>query len=84
MTKIRSEVSIETNETFVLKRNRFFVRTRCDACGHLVSMITPAEAAFLVCQDLSDIYSMIDKRQIHFRYIKNETPLICLKSLCLI
>lgn len=84
MAKIRTEVFIETNESYVIKRKRFFVRTWCEDCGHLVSMMPPSEAALLFCQDMKTIYSLMDKKQIHFCYLKAETPLICLKSLCLI
>ena len=84
MTKIRTEVFIETNETYTIKRKRFFVRTWCNDCGREVNMISPAEAAFLMCQDAKTIDSLIDKKQIHSCYFKAETPLICLRSLCLI
>ncbi len=84
MAKIRTEVFIESNETYVIKRKRFFVRTWCEDCGHLVSMIPPSEAALLICQDTTVIYSLIDNKQIHYRRSMAETPLICLRSLCLI
>lgn len=84
MAKIRTEVFIETNEKITIKRKRFFVRTWCEDCGHLVSMIPPSEAALLICQDTQTIYSLINSNQLHYRYLKTEIPFVCLKSLCAI
>ncbi len=84
MAKIRTEIFIETSETYVVKRKRFFVRNWCKDCGCEVSMIPPSEAALIICQDTKTIYSLIEKKHIHFCYLKTETPLICLRSLCLI
>lgn len=84
MAKTRTEVFIETNETYIIRRNRFFVRNWCEDCGREVNMIPPSEAALLLCQDTKTIYSLIDQKHVHSCYLKAETPLICLRSLCLI
>jgi hypothetical protein len=84
MAKIRTEVFIETSETFIIKRNRTFVRTWCEGCGREVRMVTLPEAALLTGYDVEAIYSMMENRHIHFRYLKSETPSVCLRSLCLI
>jgi hypothetical protein len=84
MAKTRTEVFIETSEIYIVKRKRSFGRTWCKDCGCEVSIISPSEAALLICQDIKTIYSLIDENQIHFCFPKAETPLICLKSLCLI
>ncbi len=84
MTKIRTEVFIETSETYVIKRKRFFVRNWCEKCEREVSMIPPSEAALILCRDTNTIYSLINDNKLHFCYLKTETPLICLRSLSLI
>jgi hypothetical protein len=84
MTKTRTEVFIETEETYIIKRKRVFVRAWCEDCERKVSMISPSEAVLFVCLDAEIINSLIDTKQIHFCYLKPETPLICLRSLCLI
>lgn len=84
MAKNRTEVFIETSEIYIIRRQRFFIRTWCEDCGREVSMSSPSEAALVMCQDTKTIYSLIDKKHIHFRYLKEETPLICLRSLCLV
>jgi hypothetical protein len=84
MTKIRTEVFIETNETYIIKRNRIFVRSWCAECEHQVSMIPLSDAAYFIHQDTETVYSMIAAKQIHCCYLKAEIPLICLRSLSLI
>lgn len=84
MAKTRTEVFIETSETYTIKRKRFFVRNWCNDCGREVNMVPPSEAALMMSQDTKTIYSLIDQKHIHFCYLKAETPLICLRSLFLI
>ena len=84
MAKIRTEIFIETSEIFVIKRNRTFVRTWCKGCKREVSMLPLQEAALLTGHDVKTIRSMIEKRHIHFYYLKPEIPSVCLRSLCLI
>jgi hypothetical protein len=83
MTKTRTEVFIETSEILIIKRKRTFVRTWCEDCGREVSMLPLHEAALLSGHDVKAIRSMMEKRHIHFRHLKPETPRICLRSLCL-
>jgi hypothetical protein len=84
MAKTRTEIFIETNETYIIKRQRFFVRDWCKICERQVSLVSPSEAASLMCQETKIIYSLIDDNQIHCCHSKTEIPLICLRSLCLI
>jgi hypothetical protein len=84
MTKTRTEVFIETNETYTVKRKRFFVRIWCKDCGRKVSMISPATAALFVCLDLECIYLLIETKQVHCWHLSSETQLVCLRSLFLI
>ncbi|HEX8290031.1 MAG TPA: hypothetical protein VF556_18765 [Pyrinomonadaceae bacterium] len=83
MAKIRTEVFIETSETFIVKRNRTFVRAWCEDCGQEVSMVLLPEAALLTGYAVEKILSMMENRRVHFSYLKPETPSVCLRSLCL-
>lgn len=83
MAKIRTEVFIETCETFIVKRNRTFVRTWCEDCEREVSMLPIPEAALLTGHDVKAIRSMMENQDIHFCFLKPEIPCICLRSLCL-
>jgi hypothetical protein len=85
MRKIRTEVVIETTEVYVIRRRRLVFRAWCEDCGREVSLVPPTEAALLSFQETTAIYSLIDERKIHFRFFDaQETPFICLMSLCLI
>jgi hypothetical protein len=83
MAKIRTEFFIETSETFIIKRNRNFVRVWCEGCAREVSMLPLPEAALLTGHDVKAIRLMIENRRVHFCYLKPETPSVCLRSLCL-
>ena len=83
MAKTRIEVFIETSEILIIKRNRNFVRTWCGECAREVSMLPLVEAAQLTGHDVKAIHSMMESQHVHFRYLKPETPCICLRSLCL-
>ncbi len=83
MAKIRTEIFIETSETFIIKRNGTSVRTWCEDCGREVIMVLLPEAALLTGHDAEAISSMMKDRYIHFSYLKPEIPSICLRSLCL-
>ena len=85
MRKIRTEVVIETTEVYVIKHRRLFLRTWCEDCGREVSLVSPSEAALLMFQEPEAIYSLMYEKRVHFRFFAAEqTPFICLASLCLI
>ena len=64
MIKTRTEVYIETVETFAIKRDRTFIRVWCEDCKREVSMLPPREAALLMGHDMPAIYSMMANRRI--------------------
>ena len=84
MAKIQKEVFIETYEISIVRRKSFFVRAYCELCEREVTMLPPAKAAFLTCQKTEQIYSLMNSNQVHFRYFKEDKPLVCLTSLCLV
>jgi hypothetical protein len=80
---IRTTITIETEEVWIIKRRRrFVVQSFCRQCNRQVSMIPPEEAALLLCYDINTIYSFIEGNHFHVLYFNDEKPLICLKSLC--
>lgn len=46
-------------------------------------MVLPTEAAFLACQDIDAIISLIYENKIHTRFFEQKGLYICLTSLCL-
>ncbi len=83
MAKIRTEISIESSESLTIKRKRYSVRTLCKECQRISIMVLPTEAAFLACQDIDSIVSLMYENQLHVQYISNKGLYICLTSLCL-
>lgn len=83
MAKIRTEISIESNESLTIRRKRYSVRTFCDVCKRISIMVLPTEAAFLACQDIDSIVSLMYENELHVQYISNKGLYICLTSLCL-
>jgi hypothetical protein len=79
---IRSTVTIETKEVWIIKRRTFVVQGFCHQCNRKISMVPPDEAARLLCYDISTIYSFIEGNHFHILYLNDEKPLICLNSLC--
>ena len=85
MRRTRTEVVIETTEVYVIRRRRLIFRAWCEDCGREVSLVPPTEAALLSFQETAGIFALMDEKKIHFRFFDaQETPFICLTSLCLI
>lgn len=82
MEKIRTNITIETTETLVIKRTRYAIRGWCENCGREVTMLTPQESARLLFCDLSAIYSSIEFNHFHVFYMNEVKPYICMNSLC--
>ena len=84
MTKVRTEILIESSESYVVTRRRLFHRKWCNECGRDVNMVSPSEAAFMTCQTTEIITSLLNENQIHHANAESETPLVCLRSLSLL
>ena len=84
MRKVRTQIVIETTEVYVIRRRRHFIRTWCEDCGREVSLVPPSEAALLTFQEPEAIYSLIEENRVHVRFFGENSPFICLTSLCLI
>ena len=83
MAKIRTEISIESSESLTIRRKRYSVRSFCEQCNRMSIMVLPTEAAFLSCQDIDSIVSLMYENQLHVRYVSQKGMYICLTSLCL-
>lgn len=81
--KIRTEIFIETKQITLVKREKRFFRAYCEHCGREVSLLTPNDAAILICCSPEYIYSLMNANKIHFRYFQNERLFVCLTSVCL-
>jgi hypothetical protein len=77
----KTTITIETEEIWIIKRQRFFTRSFCQECSRDVCLVQPQDAALLSFRDLDTIYSLMESKYFHLKYL-NGKPLICLNSLC--
>jgi len=76
-----TEITVETDEFFVIKRRDRATHRRCEACGELVQMVTLAEAATIARVSELVIYDDIKARFLHSTVTPEGQVLICLNSL---
>jgi hypothetical protein len=81
------KAEIETTETWVIRRRRYFIRGWCADCAREVSLLVPEEAARLACLELRSFYVLMENNRFHVHYFgeaAKREPFICLNSLCFI
>ena len=66
----RTEVTIETDEIWIIRRPASGYVTRCPVCHERTTMITPEEAALLTKLDARHIYRQVEAGLVHY----SETP----------
>ena len=85
MTK-KIEVTIETNEVWVIYRPQGFSQgrqkttERCPVCEAWGEFLTPEEAATLTGKSLRHIFRQIETAQLHFLETQAGGVLLCLSS----
>lgn len=83
MEKTFFKAEIETTETWVIKRQRRFIRGWCGQCGREVSLLIPEEAARLTCLEIGYFRFLMEQNQFHLFYLgATRQPFVCLISLC--
>ncbi|MEZ5306020.1 MAG: hypothetical protein R2684_02625 [Pyrinomonadaceae bacterium] len=82
MSRIRTEISIESSESFVVRRKRFAIRKHCGVCGRISIFVLPTEAGFLSGFDLDSIVSRVYEGMLHVEEIPERGIYICLSSVC--
>ena len=81
MIKRRTRIVVETQGVWVIRRPTGQLRAWCEACNREVRMITPEEAAILLCCSTRTIYSWVEAAKIHFSEQPPHSLLVCLDSL---
>ncbi len=79
--KKRTEITVETNRTLVIRRRRTLVATRCERCTERGMMVSVQEAAVLASLSLRTIYALVEAGRVHSTEIQDGGLLICLNSL---
>jgi hypothetical protein len=77
----RTEITIESETTMILRRTTGAVRAWCGACGAERLMLTPDAAAGLAGVTTRAIYMRVERGALHFRELPDGTLLVCGPSL---
>ena len=84
MSKIKTEISIESCESFVVRRKRYSMRSWCTECERNSIFVRPTEVAFLSGFDLNHVVSLVCSNELHTQETARRGVFICLTSLCLL
>ncbi|HEY2866787.1 MAG TPA: hypothetical protein VGJ02_06825 [Pyrinomonadaceae bacterium] len=82
METIRTTITVEETETWMITRRRHFSRRACPQCGRDVSVMPPEDAAMLMCRDLRSVEALIAGGDLHIVADERGKLLVCLNSLC--
>ncbi len=77
----RTEITIEMDRIFVIRRRGEPVQAQCAECGEQTKMVTADEAAANARVSSRTIYRWIETEKIHFMESREGALLICLRSL---
>ena len=75
------EFTVETSETYTIRRTRKIVAGWCNGCGREVRMSTPEEAAHITGITTRKIYSAIEAGNTHFAETAEGRLMVCHRSL---
>lgn len=83
MVKARriTEITVQTEEAFVLHRSSGSPHASCAQCGTAAPMVTPEEAAVVFGVAVRTIYREIEAGELHFEETAAGSVLVCLHSL---
>jgi heterodisulfide reductase subunit C len=76
------EISVETDEVFVIRRVGSPVLVGCAQCGEATSLVTPEEASRLTGLSCREISRRVEAGLVHFSETTDGLLFICINSLC--
>ena len=77
----RTEVTIETDEIWIIRRSASGFVAWCPACARQTTMITPDEAALLTELDPRDVHRLVLDGQIHNNGTAGDLSFVCSNSI---
>ena len=77
----RMEVTIETDEIWIIRRPSSGLVAWCSACGRQTTMITPDEAALLAELDAREVYRQAVTGLIHYNETSGGHMVVCSNSI---
>jgi hypothetical protein len=81
MKKRRTEITIETDRTLIVRKQPGSVQGWCQGCGGAAKMISPEEAAAIAHVSVRTIYRWVEVGKVHFMERSEQVLLVCLNSL---
>ena len=82
--KSKTEITIETDRMFIIRRRSTLTQTWCAACSEVVKMAAPEDAANLAGMSSREIYRAVEAGKLHFIETVEGRLLVCLNSLALV
>jgi hypothetical protein len=76
-----TEMTVETDEVFIIRRAQARIRAWCAECAAEVEMITSEQAIPLMGASLREIACRLEAGQIHFTEMNDGRLLVCVNSL---
>ena len=81
MSKKITEITIETEQVVIVRRQAEGAKSWCDGCSAIVRMVTPEQATLLTQVSARMIYRRVENGELHFTETPEGLLLICLDSL---
>lgn len=75
------EISVETDEVFVIRRLGGPVAAGCSRCGGAATMVTPDEASRLIGVSCREISRRVETGRVHFSETTDGLLFVCINSL---
>jgi RNA polymerase sigma factor (sigma-70 family) len=79
--KNKTEITIETHRTFIVRRRPNLTQAWCAGCAATVSFASPEDAAQLAGSSAREIYRAVEAGQLHFIEAGDRLLRICVASL---
>lgn len=76
-----TEITLEFQESFTIRRSASAQQTHCLQCGSLTAMLTPLEAASLLQVGVHVIHREMESGRLHVQRDGGKSLLICLRSI---
>lgn len=81
MRKIKTEITIQTEEVLIVRASRRASRTQCHQCSGETLMVTPEEAMALAGENAREIYRWVEAGWVHYTEMPGGSLLVCLDSI---
>src|ERR1044071_207487 len=82
--KSKTEITIETDRMFIIRRRSTLIQTWCAACFEVVKMAALEDAANLAGMRAREVYRAVEAGKLHFLETVEGRLLVCLNSLAIV